>query len=425
MFTLPLLTLLATLPAAAATPPGAADQAVPFLILAGDEPAAQPVGPKVLTRVLAPDDANGAAPRMMFIHKDAGDIEPGGPWLGVQFGPVSRPLAAQLKLQKGIGQVVTNVIEGSPADQAGLQQYDVIVQIDGQDVAAEIGDFLAVVRGFQPGQAHALTLLREGQRITTSVTVGARPDGDEPPDYKYDTELEELSHGQILGRGGMLEKDDQGNWTFKGFNLKDLPDVWKAIPDVHDLDFAWSSRPFGDADHQVLVQKSKGKTIRLEREDDGQITVTTTTTVDGSESTTTKTYANEDELKAADPEAHKLLRGTHRFHFKIGGPDGPFSAEVQARIGEAMKNSEKVIEEMERTFGGHLGERAGPLLLRKTKAPTSFELNADGSIRVITRKGDEELVETYSNAEALRQARPDLHRKFERLQERAAPKPQN
>src|SRR5258707_12445768 len=75
----------------------------------------------------ADDDGMSTGPKT-FLFKHGANIEPGGPWLGIQFGPVSKATVSQLHLSSG--QMVINIHENSPADQAGLQQYDVITAID-------------------------------------------------------------------------------------------------------------------------------------------------------------------------------------------------------------------------------------------------------------------------------------------------------
>ncbi len=98
--------------------------------------------------------------KLRMVAPAAADLPAGGPWLGVQFGPVPKPLAAHLKLGDEKGQMILNVAEGSPADVAGLQQYDVITALDGQSATGDIGAFLEVVRSWLPNQSHSLTIMR-------------------------------------------------------------------------------------------------------------------------------------------------------------------------------------------------------------------------------------------------------------------------
>lgn len=74
------------------------------------------------------------------------------------------------------GAVVGQVVEGSPAEGAGVQVGDVITAIDGKPVAS--GESLTgYIRARAVGQEARLTIVREGEQLELSVTLAAR---DEP-----------------------------------------------------------------------------------------------------------------------------------------------------------------------------------------------------------------------------------------------------
>ncbi len=370
---------------------------------------------------------------VLAVVSTAHNIEPGGPWLGIQFGPVPKPLAAHLALDAEVGQMVLNVVEDSPADQAGLQQYDVIVRVDGQDVSADIAEFLDVVRGFAPNENHSFSLLRGGRSIDANVSIGTRPDSPEAWEYKFESEPPEVFGGQFFQRGGLLEKDDQGNWKMQRFTLPDSFDhIWQQFPAGDPLkDFAWHG--------QLNFDVEKGRSVRIERNEDGQITVTKTEKENGKESTTTNTYADEAEFEQKDPETYKLYNnqfgagGGLGFHFRHGGPGRIFmhrldddDLDLDIDIDEIMKETEEAIQEAMKGQGlhdpghGKLFQRAVPAPMFIGKPKTSFERNADGSIRVTTRQGGRELVETFASADALKEARPKLYEMYQELQDAQA-----
>lgn len=362
---------------------------------------------------MSDDDASASAPKTL-LFKQGANIEPGGPWLGIQFGPVSKATAAQLHLDSG--QMIINVHENSPADQAGLQQYDILTAIDGQKVSSSIDEFLNVIRAYRPGDVHSLSVVRGGQTLQITLTVGTRPEDIGAPKFKSDDE--DFSQGQVFNRGGMLQKDDKGNWVFKGFNMPDMPDVFKAIPAPGDHDFLFNLPVPGPGNQMhMFMKKDSGKTIRVEKADDGKVTVSTTVNENGKETTTTKTYASEDEMKAADPDAAKIMAEGPQGWFKFfnGDPSmhmSPLDPDMKARIEEAMKNAHNM-----GTFGFSTGGGPGNVQFFSRKARTSFEVTPDGKVKVTTRKGDDEVVNVYDNADALRQANPDQYKRFERLQE--------
>ncbi len=73
------------------------------------------------------------------------------------------------------GAAIEQVLEGTPAAQAGLQQGDVIVQID-DDAVGGASSLTGYVRTYDSGDSVALTVVRDGQTETVDVTLAARED---------------------------------------------------------------------------------------------------------------------------------------------------------------------------------------------------------------------------------------------------------
>ncbi|SVD95242.1 uncharacterized protein METZ01_LOCUS448096, partial [marine metagenome] len=55
-------------------------------------------------------------------------------WLGVRIDNVNEGLAKALKLEDLNGAIITHVISGSPAEEAGVEEKDVIISVDGERV---------------------------------------------------------------------------------------------------------------------------------------------------------------------------------------------------------------------------------------------------------------------------------------------------
>jgi putative serine protease PepD len=73
----------------------------------------------------------------------------------------------------GQGAVIANVESGSPADQAGIEEGDIVVAIDGQPVTGRAG-MIAVVRDAEPGETISITIERSGEKITAEATLAQR-----------------------------------------------------------------------------------------------------------------------------------------------------------------------------------------------------------------------------------------------------------
>jgi len=72
------------------------------------------------------------------------------------------------------GAYVQDVTSGSPADRAGIRSGDVVVAVDGNDVAsaAALG---GVIRQHKPGDEVTIELDRKGDSITVHATLGEAP----------------------------------------------------------------------------------------------------------------------------------------------------------------------------------------------------------------------------------------------------------
>jgi len=87
---------------------------------------------------------------------------------------VSSQDAATLGVQPEDGAVIARIESGTPAEQAGLQEGDVVVAIDGEVVTGS-GDLTGGIRGYQPGDTVTLDVVRDGDRRQVQVTLGTRP----------------------------------------------------------------------------------------------------------------------------------------------------------------------------------------------------------------------------------------------------------
>lgn len=100
-------------------------------------------------------------------------------YLGITYKELTPDLAASLGLEEDAkGVAINEVLEGSPAEKAGLKRYDVIVEFEGQ--AVEKGtEFLNRVSKLEPGTKVRLVVLRDGKREKATVTLGTRPPREE------------------------------------------------------------------------------------------------------------------------------------------------------------------------------------------------------------------------------------------------------
>jgi len=101
--------------------------------------------------------------------KTAGTVQRG--WLGVQFQPVNAAIAAGLGLDEPVGVLVADVVEDSPAADAGLRVGDVILSVDGS-ILEDQKDLPRIIAGTSAGTELDMRILRAGKERGISVEIG-------------------------------------------------------------------------------------------------------------------------------------------------------------------------------------------------------------------------------------------------------------
>jgi len=106
-------------------------------------------------------------------------------WFGVSIQAITPELARQFQLKKDYGTLVADVVEGSPAEKAGVKRGDVIIEFDGKELN-EPFQLRNMVAGIQPGETREIKIIREGEAMTLKVTIGELPVETErtPTDYE-------------------------------------------------------------------------------------------------------------------------------------------------------------------------------------------------------------------------------------------------
>jgi serine protease Do len=103
---------------------------------------------------------------------DGGKVERG--WLGISMQPLTPELAKKFDHEGG-GVLISAVIEGTPAERAGLRSGDILLQLDGQPVA-DSRELLNRIGARRPGEFVEVGFLRAGERETVSLELARRPD---------------------------------------------------------------------------------------------------------------------------------------------------------------------------------------------------------------------------------------------------------
>jgi S1-C subfamily serine protease len=110
-------------------------------------------------------------------------------YLGIEGGTITPTLAKALNLPVSEGVIVQSAEKGGPADKAGVEGGnttatiegaevqlggDIITEIDGKKVA-NMEELVETINDHKPGDSIELSILRDGQHKTATVTLGTRP----------------------------------------------------------------------------------------------------------------------------------------------------------------------------------------------------------------------------------------------------------
>ncbi len=120
--------------------------------------------------------------------QDDGTVEHA--YLGISGGSITADLAEALKLPVDSGVLINEVVEGGPADEAGIKGGDssatieganikvggdILVAVEGEDVAG-MEEVIDAVDAAEPGDEMKLTVRRGEETKTITVTLGVRPE---------------------------------------------------------------------------------------------------------------------------------------------------------------------------------------------------------------------------------------------------------
>jgi serine protease Do len=98
-----------------------------------------------------------------------GKVERG--WLGVSLQNLTPELAQSFGLKTSQGAVVTQVVKGGPADEAGIKVGDVITELQGKQISG-VARLRNAIADTKVGQEVDLTVLRDGKPQQIKVKIG-------------------------------------------------------------------------------------------------------------------------------------------------------------------------------------------------------------------------------------------------------------
>ncbi len=212
--------------------------------------------------------------------------EPG--YLGVLLAPVPEELSAHVKAEGGA--LVSRVVPGSPAENAGLKRFDVIVSVNGAG-ARSPDEVRGRIQEAKRGDLVKLGVVRGAETLALEATLADPPA--ELPEVKPETKPDD---------DGAKEKEEESHKGFLGIGSAEVPpllahhlalpegtgivvgDVWKGSPaekagieamDVltavdgkairgpSDFRHVFSQKKAGDKVKIDLIHKGEKKTLEV------------------------------------------------------------------------------------------------------------------------------------------------------------------
>ena len=298
-----------------------------------------------------PGDVFLIAEPVADVEDQEADPNPHAAWLGIEVAPVPPPLAAHLESGGG-GLMVQNIFKGSPADKAGVQRYDVIVEANGEKVSPDVRGFTQYVKHLKPGDTLRLVYLRQGKRIEASIQMATRPGKWEDLERKYPDEP-----GPYDFRGRIMRRGPEG-WIMEDLGPlpepRDLPrKLWLYADRLFD-----KQAPKGEKEMAEGRRVDKdGNVLVVRRSEKGDIVVKRYQQKEGEKAAQVKIYPNANELKAADREAFDLLKATESVKARRVDKDG--------RVLDVLRTQDGMI--FVSRYQQKEGEKAGKAMLYRNE----------------------------------------------------------
>ncbi|MBL8880169.1 MAG: PDZ domain-containing protein [Phycisphaerales bacterium] len=378
----------------------------------------------------------GVAATLMSMSPE--DTDEPRTWIGVVVTDVPPSVAAQIGAG---GLLVTNVAKESPADRAGVQQYDVIRSFNGKAVT-ELDSLISEISAVGTGKAVNVEVIRGGKSHAISVTPEQRSHSASEFEYKYEMPEDVVDESAKI-RGHALRRNPDGTWQLDELGaLDNLPGALRQLIEGHigrNHAFSWSfpndgepvfnfnlnldqSAP-GESQFQIEVNRD-GEKLALHRDSDGTIRVDRTDK-DGKSSSTT--YDNADALKDQDPEAHELYeRMSHRQPMIMIDPNPEQIERLRNRYQEQIKR--------------HMGERKQAIENRRSQSDPSenaaprtniqprkmrpaagngmnVSIDTDGSIAVTVERDGQTIEYKFANEDDFKKREPKLFERYAKLRE--------
>jgi serine protease Do len=124
-------------------------------------------------------------------------------WLGISIQDLSPDLAKSFNTKEQTGALVSGVMEGSPADKAGLKRGDLIIELDGKTVT-DSTSLRNRVSALAPGTKIGIKIVRNGNQQSLTATLAELSDKTTEKRTEYKNSLKGVTVQELTA--GLREK---------------------------------------------------------------------------------------------------------------------------------------------------------------------------------------------------------------------------
>jgi hypothetical protein len=189
------------------------------------------VAPLVKSLAFGPDGGH------IVVSTRAQALKPGKYWIGIGCEPAGEALRAQLGVEQGL--VATQVSQGQPAEKAGIQKHDLLLEF-GDKKLSQVQDLIDAIDAAE-GKETTVLLMRHGKEIKIDVTPVERPKTAGQASEQYNQALERVlpPHIDAEALKKKLQSGDDAvrawnrairSWAPEGGVIRDGSRLWRFGP---------------------------------------------------------------------------------------------------------------------------------------------------------------------------------------------------
>ena len=211
-------------------------------------------------------------------------------WIGIQIKDIPSDVAEKNNLKNNYGVLITKIEKNSPAEKAGLNENDIILEYNGKEIK-NTEDLINLVRKEKTGQKVKLLVLRDKNKQNFTITIEEKPkkrffEGKFPDSFpfafnwnrpKLGLELFELNpelgeYFQSPTKKGMLVKKVLKDSPAEKAGIKPgdiIIGIGKeSVEDLHDITSALRDYNKGDKVELTIIRKGEQIKIPVEIAED-------------------------------------------------------------------------------------------------------------------------------------------------------------